>query len=171
MKEFDELVRIMATLRGERGCPWDHRQTHESLIPYLIEEANETVESIESGKPEALCEELGDLMLQIVFHAQIAREAGEFAIEQVLEGINSKLIRRHPHVFGDSTVSSPDDVVKQWNEIKHEEKAGKETEESQSSRGSTGRKETIGRLLSHVVTLASRMGVDPEQALREAMGK
>jgi tetrapyrrole methylase family protein/MazG family protein len=122
MKEFDELVKIMATLRGEKGCPWDREQTHETLVPYLIEEAYEVIEALSTEDAAHVCEELGDLMLQIVFHAQIAREEHTYSIENVLCGIRDKLIRRHPHVFGGSKLHNADEVVLQWNEIKKNEK-------------------------------------------------
>lgn len=128
MKEFDKLVEIMATLRDKKlGCPWDIEQDHNSLVPFLIEETYETVDAIEDGIPKKICEELGDLLLQIIFHAQVAKENGEFEINDVIRGISNKLIRRHPHVFGDSNANTPEEVIKQWNEIKNEEKENGES--------------------------------------------
>ena len=97
---FSELVRIMARLRGTNGCPWDKEQTHESLLKYLREETEETVHAVRSGDPENLAEELGDVLLQILFHSQIAAESGRFSIDDVLAILRDKLVRRHPHVFG-----------------------------------------------------------------------
>lgn len=121
-RAFERLVSIMSALRQDSGCPWDREQTHESLTPYLIEEAYEVLESIEEKEYARLCEELGDLLLQIVFHAQIAWEEGLFTIDDVIREIVEKMIRRHPHVFGDSKVESAEQVVAQWEEIKLWEK-------------------------------------------------
>ncbi len=123
-REFNRLVEIMGKLRGPGGCPWDAEQTHESLTRYLLEEAYEVVEAIDAGSPEMLREELGDLMLQPVFHAAIAAERGEFTITEVLNSINEKLIRRHPHVFGDQIIESSSAQVENWEKIKKEEKGG-----------------------------------------------
>jgi len=121
-KEFNRLVEIMGRLRGPGGCPWDAEQTHESLTRYLLEEAYEVIEAIDAGSPEMLREELGDLMLQPVFHAAIAAERGEFSINDVLAGINDKLIRRHPHVFGDQIIESSRAQIENWEKIKKVEK-------------------------------------------------
>lgn len=119
---LDRLVSIMARLRGENGCPWDKEQTHRSLLRYLIEEAYEVVEAVESGSMENLCDELGDLLLQVVFHAQLAKEAGAFNVNDVVASITEKMIRRHPHVFGDATAETTDDVIANWEVIKREER-------------------------------------------------
>jgi tetrapyrrole methylase family protein/MazG family protein len=119
---FAELVRIMERLRGPDGCPWDREQTHASIKPYLIEEAYEVAEAIEENEPEELCAELGDLLLQIVFHAEMARAAGLFTIEDVVRGINAKMIRRHPHVFGDAQAQDSEEVLRNWSRIKAEER-------------------------------------------------
>lgn len=113
----------MGILRSDGGCPWDREQTHLSLTPYLIEEAYEVLECIEDGTLSKLREELGDLLLQIVFHAQLAREAGLFQMDDVAEAIVQKMVRRHPHVFGDSTVSDSSDVLRQWEQIKQRERS------------------------------------------------
>lgn len=120
MKEngFDELIDVMRVLRSENGCEWDKEQTHETLKPYMIEEAYEVLEAIENGSDKELKEELGDLLLQVIFHAQIATERAAFDIYDVIETLKDKLIRRHPHVFGDSEGYS----YRQWEEIKAEEK-------------------------------------------------
>ncbi|MEW6189583.1 MAG: nucleoside triphosphate pyrophosphohydrolase [Actinomycetota bacterium] len=118
---FEELVEIMSKLRGPSGCPWDKEQTHRSLKRHLIEEAYETIEAIDREDFTHLKEELGDLLLQIVFHAQIASEEEKFTIEDVLEDIVSKLIRRHPHIFADVKVTSSREVIAHWEEIKEKE--------------------------------------------------
>ncbi len=121
---FDSLLDLMARLRGDQGCPWDREQTRRSLQPYLIEEAYEALEAIEVGQREAILEELGDLLFQVVFHAQIARELGEFSMADLLERLLAKMVRRHPHVFGEQKVTSPKEALAQWERIKHEESHG-----------------------------------------------
>ena len=118
---FKELVDVIATLRSENGCPWDREQTHETLKSTLIEETYETLEAIDTGDPKKLEEELGDLLLNIMLQAQIAAEHENFDIYGVLETITEKLIRRHPHVFGDVDVADSDEVVKNWEAIKRSE--------------------------------------------------
>lgn len=118
---FRELVRIMATLRSERGCPWDRAQTHESLKRYLLEETYEALEAIDSGDPLRLCDELGDVLLQVVFHAQLAQEVEHFDIDDVCAGLVRKLYARHPHVFGPATVRDAEQVVDQWESLKRQE--------------------------------------------------
>ncbi len=117
---FNRLREIMATLRAPGGCNWDRKQTHKSLLPYLIEETYEVVEAIENEDSEHLREELGDLLIQVVFHAQIAEEAGEFNIDDSINDINAKLIARHPHVFGEKKDLNPQEVRDQWEKIKVE---------------------------------------------------
>ncbi|ABQ27420.1 nucleoside triphosphate pyrophosphohydrolase [Geotalea uraniireducens] len=121
-KGFDRLMEIMRKLRAPGGCPWDAEQTHASLKRYLLEESYEVIEAIDAGSPEMLKEELGDLMLQPVFHAAIAEERGEFTMDDVLDTINEKLIRRHPHVFGEQVVKSAEEQVANWERIKKAEK-------------------------------------------------
>lgn len=118
MDEFRNLVEIMARLRADGGCEWDRAQTHASLRQYLLEETHEVVEAIGRKDPSSLCEELGDLLLQILFHAQIAAEAGEFDISDVIASISEKMIRRHPHVFSNATAATPEAVSLQWDHIK-----------------------------------------------------
>ena len=115
---FEKLVRIMEILRSDQGCAWDRKQTHSSLIPYLIEEAYELVEAIESDDSEAICEELGDVLCQVVFHAQVAKERGAFGIDDAINSIADKLIRRHPHIFEQKKDLSPNQVRDQWENIK-----------------------------------------------------
>lgn len=123
ISDFQTLVDIVAKLRAPGGCPWDREQTHESLRRTLLEEAHEVLEAIDGADPSVLTEELGDLLVQIVFHAAIAREAGHFEMGDVVERINRKLIRRHPHVFGDATVVDAREVERNWERIKAEERA------------------------------------------------
>jgi tetrapyrrole methylase family protein / MazG family protein len=117
-----DLVRVMARLRGPGGCPWDREQDHRSLARHLLEEAHEVLDAIDGDDPDRLREELGDLLLQVVFHAQMAADERRYDIDDVAEGIVSKLIRRHPHVFGDTRVDSADEVLVNWERIKAEEK-------------------------------------------------
>jgi MazG family protein len=121
-KEFTRLVEIMHRLRSD--CPWDRSQSHESLRPYLLEETYEVLHALDARSYEDLREELGDLMLQVVFHAELAREAGRFEIEGVLADINEKLVRRHPHVFGEAQADSPVEVLRRWEGIKGQERPG-----------------------------------------------
>jgi len=117
--EFERLKEIMKQLRA--NCPWDKKQTHASLRPYLIEEAYETLEAIDREDPGELREELGDLLLQIVFHATLAQEKGQFTVDDVVRGISDKMVSRHPHVFGDARYETAEEVVGQWEERKKEE--------------------------------------------------
>jgi tetrapyrrole methylase family protein/MazG family protein len=119
---FDDLLNIMRRLRGPGGCPWDAEQTHESLTRYLLEETYEVIEAIDAKSPEHLKEELGDLLLQPVFHAAIAEEAGDFDMADVVRTLCDKLVRRHPHVFGDLKISDSDAQVENWERIKKAEK-------------------------------------------------
>lgn len=130
LSPMEELLETMRTLRGEGGCPWDREQTLESLKPYLVEETYEVIDAIESGDRNALKEELGDLLLQIVFQAQICAEEGSFTFQEVPAVLVEKLVRRHPHVFGDREVADSDEVIQNWNAIKKEEKKGKAKRES-----------------------------------------
>ena len=128
-KELNRLVQVIARLRAEDGCPWDREQTHGSQKAACVEEAAEVVGGInileQTGNAENLKEELGDLLLQVVMHAQIAKEEGLFTLEDVMRGITDKMIRRHPHVFGTTAVSGSDEVLVNWAEIKKQEKEGK----------------------------------------------
>ncbi len=125
MTRFRELVDVVARLRGPGGCPWDREQTHESLRACLLEECYETLDAIDRGDPQGIREELGDVLLQIVFQAQVAAEAGQFTVEDVIAGVIDKMIRRHPHVFGDATVTGSAEVVRNWSRIKAAERAGR----------------------------------------------
>jgi len=124
-ERLDRLVEIMTTLRGPNGCPWDKQQDFSSLKPMLVEEVYEVLEAIDNQDYDGLAEELGDLLLHVVFHAQLGKEASQFDINTVIEKISDKLVRRHPHVFGNESASTPEEVIKNWEAIKAEEKAEK----------------------------------------------
>lgn len=119
---YEDFLDIIAKLRAPGGCPWDMEQTHESLKKCLIEESGEVIEAIDNKDDENLCEELGDLLLQVVMHAQIAAEEGRFTMDDVVQGVSEKMVRRHPHVFGDAKVTSVEEGLDLWNAIKQQEK-------------------------------------------------
>lgn len=125
-KQFFKLREIIAALRGPNGCPWDKKQTHKSLKKYLIEETYELIDAINRGEDDLLVEELGDVLLQVMLHAQIGEDEGYFSIDDVIEGISNKMVRRHPHVFGNATADNADEVVTLWEDIKKQEKGSKE---------------------------------------------
>lgn len=125
LDKFETLVQIIARLRGPGGCPWDREQTHESLREALLEECYEVLEALDEKHSRRLAEELGDLLMQIVFHAQMAAESGEFQISNVIEGINRKLIQRHPHVFGSVKVKDASEALVNWQALKQKEKGEK----------------------------------------------
>ncbi len=164
--QFDNLVRLMARLRAPDGCPWDRKQTHESLKPYLLEEAYEVLETIDRGETTLLKEELGDLLLQVLFHAQIAAESQRFSMNEIMEQLADKLVRRHPHVFGGpdqkQTASNADQVLSRWEEIKRSER------EQQGDAGSAldGVPKTLPALLRayQIQARASRVGFDWPEA-------
>lgn len=122
MKNLERLIEIIEILRSPNGCQWDREQTHRSLRPNMVEEAYEAVDAMESGDMIHLREELGDVLLQVVLHSQIAKEEGAFNIEDVAEELNKKLIHRHPHVFGDTKVTSTKEILENWDKLKEEEK-------------------------------------------------
>ncbi len=186
----------MRTLRAPDGCPWDREQTHASLRKYLLEEAGEAVDALTSGDTRAIVDELGDVLLQVAFHAVIAEEEGTFDYEQVETAIVDKLVRRHPHVFADAAAANADEVVSNWQAIKarEREERGEEAERPAHERvphslpslqraakvgkllGDTpadgeaqaSDAQSIGRRLYDLAQLARRQGIDPEVALREA---
>ncbi|HWZ97961.1 MAG TPA: nucleoside triphosphate pyrophosphohydrolase [Candidatus Dormibacteraeota bacterium] len=129
-KWFRKLVELQTRLRAPSGCPWDREQTHMTLRTYLIEEAYEVVEALESGDDAKFAEELGDLLLQVVFHADIARDEGRFDAANVIQGIHEKMVRRHPHVFGEKRAKDAKTVLKSWEKIKAEERKAKGGEKS-----------------------------------------
>ena len=157
LSEVDRLRGIMDRLRGPDGCPWDREQTLETLGTYLLEETHEVLDAIASGSPAAICEELGDVLLQIVFQARVAQDLGQFDLEDVARGIAEKLVRRHPHVFGTDRMSSSKQVLKQWEEIKAQERARKKAGSLLS-----GVPATLPALLKalRISTKAARVGFD-----------
>jgi NTP pyrophosphatase (non-canonical NTP hydrolase) len=122
LRTFSGLRRVVATLRGPDGCPWDRVQTHESLRPYLTEEAAEVLAALDEGEVQKFCEELGDLLFQVLIHVQLAEERGEFKMSDVIYALASKLVRRHPHVFAAAVADTPDAVVEQWDDLKRRER-------------------------------------------------
>ncbi len=118
---LEQVVRTMARLRAPDGCPWDRQQDHQTLKKYLLEETYELLEAIDSGRPDKICDELGDLLLQVLFHAQLASERGEFDITDVARRLDTKLKHRHPHVFGGVTVNGPEEVLENWYHLKRAE--------------------------------------------------
>lgn len=125
LNSFEALLQVISDLRGPDGCPWDKEQTHATLTPYAIEEVHEMVEAIESGDDRHICEELGDVLFQVVLHAQLSKDRGAFTINEVIEAITLKIVRRHPHVFAKTKVSGSDEVLANWEEIKRLEKKDK----------------------------------------------
>jgi len=123
---FDRLLALIGTLRGENGCPWDKKQTPSSVTRYLIEEVYELVDAVLSGDPEAVCDEAGDVLFQVLFVTHLFSEAGHFCIQDVIDKNIQKMVRRHPHVFGDVTAQTPEKVSVNWDRIKRSEKSGKE---------------------------------------------
>ncbi len=190
------LVETMATLRGPGGCPWDAEQTHESLVPYVVEEVYELVEALESGSPEDVKEELGDVLYQVLFHADIAAHATDspFTIDDVAAAVEEKMWVRHPHVFAEGDALSVDEVVKRWDEIKKEQKSHRESavegipeKLSALARAASVLKrskdilpaptpehpratteEELGQRLLAIVADARVQGLDAERALRQA---
>jgi MazG family protein len=137
---FEKLAAVQARLRAPDGCPWDREQTHASLRTYLIEEAYEVLEAMESGDDAKFAEEMGDLLLQIIFHSQIAREEGRFTAADVIREVHDKMVRRHPHVFGETRAKDSAEVLKNWEQIKKEERraAGKKNESGAKQENATG---------------------------------
>jgi tetrapyrrole methylase family protein/MazG family protein len=133
---FDKLVALQARLRAPNGCPWDREQTHETLRTYLIEEAYEVLDALEGGEDAKFAEELGDLLLQIVFHSQIAREGSRFTISDVIREVHDKMVRRHPHVFGTKVAKDSADVLKNWHQIKAKERQARKVPAEGQERGS-----------------------------------
>jgi len=184
--KFSDLIDRIASLRDPAdGCPWDRAQSHQSLRTYMLEEAYEAIAAIDSGVPAALQDELGDVLLQVVLHAQIASEHGDFSIEDVIDGLINKLVRRHPHVFSDAPSDLPA-IVKRWNEIKKQENGYKPTlpplvearkfvDKHMIRNGVTPDSEGLdaetraGVEILSSIAAAWEDGFDPEIALRKAM--
>jgi len=136
MHTIDDLLRIMAALRDPKtGCPWDVEQTFDTIAPYTIEEAYEVADAIDRRDSHALCDELGDLLLQVVFHSRMAEEAGQFRFADVVEAISSKMIRRHPHVFADQPVSGVEEQTRNWEDLKRGERAAKGEDDTSALAG------------------------------------
>lgn len=189
VRTFHELLRITAGLRDADGCPWDREQTHASLRPAVIEECFEVVDAIDQGDMASLADELGDLLLQVIMHAQLATEAGDFEIGDVLEAVSSKLIRRHPHVFGDATATTATEVLATWNYVKSTE-SGREAKPAdpylrlpaalpaslkiaavESPDGSTlsdGEARTVAARIAAELRLLARAGWAPDPLIDEA---
>lgn len=193
------LVELVAHLRSERGCPWDRVQTHQSLKNLLVEEAYETVAAIESNDPQALRDELGDLLLHIAFHTQIAQESQHFTLDDLVEGVYQKIVRRHPHVFGEERTQDLAKIKGRWEEIKRREgrklavlsslpallEARKLQERAVQTQSdlhiepslrvqallSHVTEESVGRLLFEIVALARENQIDPELALKKATAR
>lgn len=192
----DDLRKIMEILRSENGCPWDKVQTHKSIRQDLLEEAYETVEAIDCESDEMLCEELGDVLLQVMFHSRIAEEEGRFSVDDVYTGVCRKMIERHPHIFGDVTVKSVDDVLTNWDAIKQSSKqrdtlkeqlegvckalpalmlASKYASKVIKAGGeieteldlSDVNEEVIGNMLFDIAVIAKKNKIDPELALQK----
>ncbi len=171
---FEKLVAVQARLRAPNGCPWDREQTHQSLRTYLIEEAYEVVEALEGGSDAKFAEEMGDLLLQIVFHSQIAREEGRFTVAEVIREIHNKMIRRHPHVFGKTRVKDSAEVLRNWEQIKAEERRSSNNKSDSKSSENAPKETSLLDGVSHALpgTLegfqltrkASRIGFDWEDA-------
>jgi len=163
---FNDLVALMARLRSPEGCPWDREQTYATLAPMLLEEAYEAFEAVEEareGRPEELRGELGDLLFQIVFYAQVAAERGEFTVDDVVEAIHAKMVRRHPHVFGDASAQDSAEVLRNWETIKAEEKraAGKDASAQDSSLLDGVSAKAPALMEAHqLTTKAARVGFD-----------
>ena len=135
MYSYEELLNVIAQLRGEHGCPWDKAQTHESLIPCPRNACEEVVQAIEQHDEENLCEELGDVLLQVLLHARIAEEEGQFTMADVVNGLAEKMVRRHPHVFGNEEYGSPEQNQARWEEIKRQEKEAKKRRKLAENQG------------------------------------
>jgi len=187
---LEQLIATVETLRAPGGCAWDRDQTHESLVRYLLEETYELVDAIETGDDAELIEELGDVLYQVLFHADIAAEAGRFTLEDVAAHMNAKMIGRHPHVFGDREAETVDDVVAMWDDLKRVEKPsrtsvldgvpqampsllladkllGKTSVDAPAL--SWASEEALGADLLGIVAAARAQGLDAERALRSAL--
>jgi tetrapyrrole methylase family protein / MazG family protein len=168
-KLFENLVAVQARLRAPGGCPWDREQTHLTLRTYLIEEAYEVLDAIEKGNPEDLAEELGDLLLQVLFHADLAREAGGFDISDVISSIRDKMIRRHPHVFGNVKAETSGEVLKNWAQLKAKEKLAAAPKDAASQNSAPSALEGVPRNLPalleayQVTRRAAQVGFDWER--------
>lgn len=197
MQQFQALLDVAETLLGPNGCPWDQTQTFLSLQPYVLEEAHEVIEAVDSDEDKKIVEELGDLLYTVVFYAKLGEKAGRFSMEEIVTCIREKLIRRHPHVFGGIEVKDVSEVIKNWEEIKAEEKKGEAVKplakslpptmpamvraqkmirraaraesNSTAESGPAVSEEVIGEELIAIIKKAESQGVDAESALRRAL--
>jgi len=195
--KVDELIAVLQKLRAPGGCAWDREQTHESLVQYLIEETYELVDAIESGNRDELVEELGDVLYQVIFHADIAAEAGQFSLEDVAQHMTEKMIGRHPHVFGDTVADTADAVVANWDKLKDVEKPERTSvldgipqgmpslaladkllgkahrvgllDATQPGAVNVMSEDELGPLLLAIVASAKANGLDSERALRASL--
>jgi tetrapyrrole methylase family protein/MazG family protein len=156
---FRDLVELVSKLRSPGGCPWDRQQTHHSLKPMMLEEAYEVIEAIEEGDDHELMEELGDLLLQVVFHSQIASEEGRFTIDDVIRLVSSKMVRRHPHVFGQDQADTPDQVLRNWEALKEAELAAKGKQDGSMLDSVSSRQPAIMEAFQ-MTSKVSRVGFD-----------
>lgn len=199
MDKFDSLLRIAEQLLGPNGCPWDQKQTFLSLQPYVLEEAHEVIEAVDADDDRKMIEELGDLLYTIVFYGKLGEKSGRFSIEEIVDTIKEKLVRRHPHVFGEIKVENIDEVIKNWEKIKAEEKKGvksssildgipptlptlikaqKILKRIQRSGSELLNKDTqkmteeeVGSQLLQLILLAELNEIDAESALRRSLSK
>ncbi len=199
MENFDSLIKVAERLLGPGGCPWDQKQTFSSLQPYVLEEAHEVIEAVDAGDDGKIVEELGDLLYTIIFYAKLAEKTGRFAMEDIVNTVKEKLIRRHPHVFGEVKVKGVDDIMQNWEKIKAEEKGkGKkpkspfddipptlptlvkaqkilrrilrsETSELAARTFSQATEEEIGDAMINLILQAEKSDIDAESALRRAL--
>ncbi len=191
MKEFDRLVEITDTLHGPKGCPWDKEQTFQSLRPYVLEEAHELLEAIDEDATEGMVEELGDILFQMIFFGKLGEKSGRFTLQEVAQKVGDKLIRRHPHVFGDVEVKDSSEVIHHWERVKAEEKKERKhpLEGIPKTLGALARAQkvvgkmihkkipfpkkevavSLGDQLLDLVIQAQEEGVDAESALRTAL--
>jgi len=174
---LSDLLAIMARLRAPDGCPWDRKQTHASLLNYLIEESYEFIDAVEAGDKANMREELGDVLLQVVFHAQLAQEAGEFDFAAVVQGIADKLVRRHPHVFGEMKLENAEAVEVKWAELKRAEKGGDAEAKPQGGLGEVPKHLPALLKAEKLQKRASTQGFDwpdwkgPAAKIREELGE
>ena len=200
MKQFDALLHVAETLLGPSGCPWDQKQTFLTLQPYVLEEAHEVIEAVDADHDAKMVEELGDLLYTIIFYGKLGEKTGRFSVADIVDAVREKLIRRHPHVFGDVKVEGSDEVVKNWEKIKAEEKKGEKPagllegipattplilkaqkilKKLQRSGSPLAPKDTpkadseeeIGEKLLSLILSAENSGFDAESALRRALSR
>ena len=200
MENFDSLIKVAEQLLGPEGCPWDQKQTFVSLQPYVLEEAHEVIEAVDADDDQKIVEELGDLLYTIIFYGKLAEKTGRFSIEDIVSTVKEKLIRRHPHVFGEVKVNGVDDIMKNWEKIKAEEKGSAKpispfenippslptlikaqkilkrilragTSELTKRTFSQATEKEIGDAMVHLIMQAEKNGIDAESALRRALSR